>query len=245
MPLTAPKPPDIPPSQTGLDRQRVPSRVPCREEIAGSTVGVLVRGARTKADVLLVDVGEGPMVVKDFFRKPWWVRPLGRLQVSREARAYRCLESVAGTPRFVGRVDRYAIAMENVDGEQLAFAESRFREGETHVRRLRALIDRMHAAGVFHQDLRGRENVLVRPDGQLVLLDLAGAVCLRPGGLAHRLFGPILRLSDEAAYLKWKALLTPGRFTAREERFLRRFRFWRALWVFNRKRPEERRGARG
>ena len=235
MPLTASTPPDIPSPPAGTDLPRVPRRVPRREEVAGSTVGVLHAGAKAKADILLVDVGEGSMVVKDFFGKPWWVRPLGRLQVSREARAYRWLERIPGIPAFVGRIDPWALAMEKVDGEQLAFAESRFREGEAHVRRLRSLIDRLHAAGVFHQDLRGRENVLVRPGGEIVLLDLAGAICLRPGGLAHRLFGGILGRSDEAAFLKWKALLTPGKFTAEEERFLRRFRFWRALWVFNRK----------
>ena len=78
--------------------------------------------------------------------------------------------------------------------------------------------------------------MLVRPDGTLVLVDLAGAFCLRPGGWLQRLFGPALALSDESALLKWKALLAPGSFTEDEERFLRRFRFWRSLWIFNRKR---------
>ncbi len=241
MPLTASTPSDIPLS-SGAPRRAVPRRVPRREEIARSTAGILHSGDQVKADLLLVDVGEGVMVVKDFFAKPAWVRPLGRLQISREARAYRWLERVPGIPGFVGRVDPWALALEKVEGERLAFAESRFRDGETHIRRLRSLIDRLHAAGVFHQDLRGRENVLLRPDGEIVLLDLAGAICLRPGGLAHRLFRRMLGMSDEAAFLKWKALLTPGRFTAAEERFLTRFRFWRALWIFNRKKRAQPRG---
>ena len=196
---------------------------------------VLKAGGRSKADVLVVDVGDGPVVVKDFAAKPWWVRLLGRLQIGRECRAYRSLAGMDGVPAFVGRVDAHALAVERVEGEMLAFAESRFREGERHVERLRALVERMHAAGVYHQDLRGRENVLLRSGGEPVLLDLAGAVCLRPGGWAQRVLGPVLAMSDVSALLKWKALLTPGRLTPEEEAFLRRFRFWRSLWIFNRK----------
>lgn len=193
-------------------------------------------GASAKADVLLVDVGEGPIVVKDFAAKPWWSRMLGRLQVARECRAYARLADVPGIARFIGRIDAQALALEHVSGEQLAFSPLRNTNGAQLVAQLRAIVTGMHAAGVYHQDLRGRENVLIRPDGTLVLVDLAGALCFRPGGTLQRMLGPVLALSDESALLKWKALLAPGSFTAEEERFLRRFRFWRSLWVFNRKR---------
>ncbi len=204
-------------------------------------MAVLKQGEPRKADLLIVGVGDGQVVVKDFAAKTAWVRALGRFQIRRECRAYGWLGPRPGLAEFLGRVDAHALALEKVEGEQLAFAESRFRQGERHIARLRALIDDLHASGVFHQDLRGRENVLIRPDGELVLLDLAGALCLKPGGIAYRCLRPLLRLSDESAFLKWKALLTPGRFTAAEERFLRRFRFWRSLWRFNRK-PQARRG---
>ena len=214
----------------------MPGRVPRRSELAASIVGRIKTGARGKADLLLVDVGEGPIVVKDFAAKPWWSRALGRLQVARECRAYRRLGSIPGIARFLGRVDALALALERVVGEQLAFSELRLSDGEARVAELRAIVARMHDAGVYHQDLRGRENVLIRPDGTLVLVDLAGAFCFRPRGWLHRSLGPVLAVSDESALLKWKALLAPGSFTADEEAFLRRFRFWRSLWVFNRKR---------
>lgn len=211
-------------------------RTPRRDELAGATLSVLSAGTPRKADLSLVDVGQGLLVVKDFGGKSFWVRLLGRLQIARECRAYRWLGPIPGIPRFVGRVDAHALALARVEGEQLAFAEHAKSEGEKHLAGLRRVIDRLHAAGLYHQDLRGRENVLVGSDGEIVLLDLAGAVCLRPGSLMHRVLGPLLALSDEAAYLKWKALLAPGRFTPEEQRFLERFRFWRRLWVFNRKR---------
>ena len=68
-------------------------------------------GGPTKADLRLIDVGDGPMVVKDFSRKAWWVRAIGRLQVSRETRAYEWLGPLEGVVRLIGRVDRHALVL--------------------------------------------------------------------------------------------------------------------------------------
>ena len=61
-----------------------PSRVPRRDEIAGATVDVLKSGGASKADLYVVDLGQGPMVVKDFAAKSWWARLLGRFLIHRE-----------------------------------------------------------------------------------------------------------------------------------------------------------------
>ncbi len=193
-------------------------------------------GGPRKADLLIVDLGDGPMVVKDFGRKSWWTRLIGRVQIAREHRAYRWLGEAAGVPALIGRVDAHALAFENVEGEQLAFARGRHERAEVFLAGLRRVLDELHRRGVVHHDLRGRENVLVRETGEVVVLDLAGAVSFRPGGLTHRLLFPLLVRTDEAAYLKWKDMLAPGSLTAGEEAFLRRHERWRRLWPFNRKR---------
>ena len=90
--------------------------------------------------------------------------------------------------------------------------------------------------GVAHLDLRGQDNVLLDSDGRVRVIDLAAAVCLRPGSLRHRLFFGWFSFADRAALLKWKRLLDAGPYTPEEERFLERHRFWRSLWIFNRKR---------
>jgi hypothetical protein len=213
-------------------------RVPTRTEIASCRIGTLRHGRSRKADLLLVDVGEGPVVVKDFSGKGLWGRTVGRIQIAREARAYRFLGRIEGVPRYLGRVDALALALAEVDGRQLAFARDLHREGATLVAKLRSLIDRLHERGLVHLDLRGRENVLVREDGELVVVDLAGAVGLRPGGAAHRLLFPLLRRADESAFLKWKLLLDPERLTGDERAFLLRFGRIRSLWVFNRKQAD-------
>lgn len=195
-----------------------------------------MRGKGAKADVLLVAVEGGKAVVKDYAGRRAPLRWLGRLQVRRELAAYRSLAGIPGVPALVGRVDALALAVEAIDGEQLAFAAVPPSEGPRRVAQLRTILDAIHARGVVHNDLRGRENVLLRRDGGLVVIDLAGAVHLRPGGLAHRLLFRAAALADEAAYLKWKGMLAPGTYTAEDEAFLRRFERWRALWPFNPKR---------
>jgi hypothetical protein len=218
------------------NRRGVPRRAPKRDEITAATVGLVQKGGRAKADLLLVDLGEGVMVVKDFARKPAWARLLGRIQIRRELKAYRWLGRMPGIPAFIGEVDALALAVEKVEGERIPDARDARERGDELLARLRLLIDRLHAAGVVHNDLRGRKNLMLRPDGEPMLLDLAGAICLRPGSLAHVLWFRPLAVTDEAAYLKWKEFLTPGRFTAEEQAFLRRWRIFRRLWPFNRKR---------
>lgn len=233
--MTAPPDPTLAPDRGGHNGRGVPSTAPSRTELDSRSWPALKRGSRTKSDLLEVDLGEGAMIVKDFARKPWWIRWFGRLQISREIRAYTRLRGVAGFPALVGRIDADALAIEKVTGHQLAFAPDRFTEAETHMRGLRGAVDRMHRAGVAHLDLRGRENVLVRDDGEIVIVDLGSAICLRPGGIPHRVFFGFLTMLDESAYLKWKLLLTPDRFTREEIRFLRRFRLLRPFWPINRK----------
>ena len=232
---TASRGPTIPPAPGADNRRTLPTRAPTRAEIPRATTGFLQRGEPDKADLLLVDLGDGEMVVKDFAAKAWWVRVLGRVQIAREARAYRFMGPMPGLPALIGRVDGLALALERVPGERIAFMEDPRARGAEHLAKLRVLIDGMHAAGVVHNDLRGRENLLVREDGEVVVLDLAGAIRLRPGGLPYRLLFRFLSLADEAAYLEWKEFLTPGAYTPEEEAFLRRFGRLRALWPFNRK----------
>jgi hypothetical protein len=101
-------------------------------------------------------------------------------------------------------------------------------------------VDLLHRAGVFHMDLRGRENVLMKTSGDIVLVDLAAAICLRPGGILYRVLRRWISIPDESAFLKWKKMLAPGTLTSEEEEFDRRAARWRSLWIFNRKtRPEK------
>lgn len=206
-------------------------RVPTRRDL--DRAGTLKRGEQNKADLLLLDLGDGPIVVKDFARKAWWVRLLGRLQISREHRAYCRLGRLPGVPRLVGRVDAHALAIEKIEGEQLGKARDRRENGAEKLAALRKIVDRIHGTGLAHLDLRARENVLVLPSGEICVVDFASAIWLRPGSLAHRLFFRLFRRVDHSALLKWKVMLDAGPLSDRERAFADRHRFWRSLWVFN------------
>ena len=210
-------------------------RIPGRDDLKRPDVRILLAGGKTKADLLLVDLGQGPLVVKDFRHKAAWVRCWGRLQISRECGAYRWLGEMPGVPRFAGRVDPHALAIEWIDGEQLGQSTWRKKGGAALHAQLRGLVERLHDSGLAHLDLRGFENILVDAEGRLYILDLASAVWFRPGGWARRRLLPWFRKPDRAALLKWKQRLDAGPYTAEEQSFLRRYRFWRSLWIFNRK----------
>ena len=226
--------PNLASSSAGLQGPRLPRRPPRRDEIATATIEVLKSGGPSKADLLVVDVGEGPLVVKDFAAKSWWGRLLGRFLVRREVRAYRWLGETPGVPRLVGRVDAHALALERIEGMMLFPAEHHRDDAEILLPRIRALVDRLHATGLAHLDLN-RQNLMRTADDDIMAVDLAGAVWFRPGGLWHRWLFRLFAAADETAYLKWKARLTPGSLDPEEERRFRRLRAARALWPFNRK----------
>jgi len=214
----------------------IPHAVPDRAALERAARSTIKAGRSTKADLYRIDAPGGPLVIKDFAAKPAWVRPLGRLQIGRECRAYRWLRDQPGLPRLRGRVDAHALAIEWIDGDLLARATGR-PDGPELFAKLADIVAGLHARGLVHLDLRGRQNVLLGRDGEVYVLDLASAVWLRPGGIAARALGPWLGQADRAALLKWKVLLGAGPLGGDDLAFLRRWRRLRALWVFNRKDP--------
>jgi aminoglycoside phosphotransferase (APT) family kinase protein len=206
-----------------------------RAELETLRDGWLVRGRWSKADLWTATLPGGRrVVVKDFAGKPWLGRALGRFQLRREQRALAALAGLPGVPALVGVLDADGFAMERVEGTRLpkCSPEARRRALPEFARILAAA----HAAGVVHNDLRGRENVLVAADGlSVAVIDWGGATFFPPGSWRRRLFFPWARRVDEGGFLKWKEQFAPEALTGPERDFLRRFRRWRRLWPFNRK----------
>jgi len=199
------------------DAGAVGGRLPTRAEVASLRRGELWRKRPAKADLLLLEIGGSEVVVKDFAAKGWWTRLVGRLQVARECRAYRYLGPHPYLPRYFGRVDAHALAIERIHGVQLSLLERRFADRRRHLGSIRRMMESLLEQGFAHLDLRGRYNLMAADDGRLVAIDLAGAFWWpphRPGGL---LFQRVLRWYYWKTLRKWRKLLTPGR-SARDER---------------------------
>ena len=187
----------------------IPS-LPRRQELATASQEYLTRGAPFKADVTVVDLGEGPMVVKDFAARAWWRRLIGSLEVDRECRAYSYLGEMPWFPVFIGRIDANALAVEKIEGVALARAEDRESRRDDYLAQLRAAMECLGGLGFLHLDARSNKNVLRKPDGQVVFIDLAGSFWIRPGRFGHRLLRHFIALYYEANIIKWETLLTPG-----------------------------------
>jgi hypothetical protein len=217
---------------------------PDRDAFTRSERRLLKQGAADKADLWVAESPSGRVVVKDFAAKGPVVRWLGRRQIARELAAYRWLGDQQGIPRLLGAVDTHAIAIEWIpDAVQLGYppAEDLRRErGPDLYGQLRSVVDRIHESGLVHWDLRTRDNVVVGENGKLYVLDFASAFRLRPGSIAYKALFRRMRQIDISALLKWRQLLHAGPLSEEEEAFLRRYRFWRSLWVFNRKPPGRR-----
>ena len=185
-------------------------RRPSRSQLDAASKDYLTHGAPFKADVMVVDVGGDEMVVKDFSRRAWWRRLIGRLEVSRECRAYTYLGPMPWFPAFLGCIDRDALAVEKIDGVALARAADGEENRDQYLAQLRSAMERLSELGFLHLDARSNKNILLRPDKQVIFIDLAGSFWIPPGRLGHRLLRRFTELYYEANLIKWETLLTTG-----------------------------------
>lgn len=214
-----------------------------RASLPSRTEGYIKKGAWNKADVLLVAAGGGQVAVKDYAARWWPVRWSGALQLSREERAYTRLAGVAGIPRFLGRIDRNAIAIQYVPGVRLPKFHKKMGGVPRVAERLGELLGAVHARGIIHGDLRSRDNILVTPAGELFLIDFSSAGVFDLRTWWGRTVFTRLRRAEERALLKWKMELVPEQATEEERRAHRRFVRVRRLWPFNRKKDLARKRA--
>jgi RIO-like serine/threonine protein kinase len=200
-----------------------------REDLAraSGTLGKR-RWYRPVVHVLELTAG-GRAVVKDFRPCPWpWRATYGRHVLAREVAAYERLDGVPGIPRFLGRVDADAFALEWVPGRDLGKCPKGSLRAETF-ERLRATVEEMHRRGVVHLDLRQRRNVLVDDAGVPRVIDFSSAMVLRPGGWRVRRLAAV----DVSGVLKYKRRFLPDSLTDDDRARLHRVERWRRLWPFS------------
>jgi len=147
-----------------------------RSDLKTNLVRVIHQGKGLQSSVYLVEVGGVRAAVKDFASTPpKFRRFVAPILVGREIKALKHLDGTPGVPRFYGRVDKLAFAMEFIEGKPIAD----FAAGEVSpqiLQNVQQSIDAIHERGVSHGDLKRRSNLLVTPDEQVYLIDFAAAV---------------------------------------------------------------------
>ena len=184
------------PDDQPLDLDRLDREQPLRR----------IRGRNnTKADILVYRHGGLQIALKDYRRRPWWVRvSIGRLMTRRETRAYEAARGIPGVARFLGRLGPLSLATEWVESRSLG--ELREQSVDPRVfERLHETLGRLHGAGIALADLH-LSDVLVDADNRVTLVDLAMAFTLsaRPGPLRSRLFRRLV-LQDEISFARLRA----------------------------------------
>ncbi len=212
-----------------------------RDLLEGSEKRFLLHGKKKQADVYVVQVDDKPIVVKDYSKKGWFSRWYGSYTLWREFRNYQFLQQFDFVPRLIGKIDRFAFAIEYIDGPTVAELKGQpdycFLPGK-----LENVVLELHRHRFFHLDLRKRGNVMSR-EGHVILIDFASSVRFSRWNPFYWLMRPIFRYVDMSAVIKWRSFICPDSLSEKDKRFLRRFEWVRMLWFLNKprlpKRPSE------
>ncbi|MBT4029255.1 MAG: hypothetical protein HN844_05640 [Planctomycetes bacterium] len=204
-----------------------------RAAFSSATPELLSRGARFKPAVWRWG-GEVTVVVKDVRDLPFWSRPLARWLLDRERRIMLRLSGLEAFPQVLAELDRDAFVIDLLPGQPLT-QEAFLCAPREITTRFQTQIQQMHARGVFHLDLRQRQNILL--DGeQPYLIDFGAA--FSPNWLGRKIWGPLMRWVDRMAPLKYLARWAPQELSADEIRLVRRTQRLRKFWLLSPNNPD-------
>jgi len=142
-------------------------------------------------------------VVKDYSRyRRTLLSPIARLMVRHEARMLEQLKGWRHAPALLGTLGGLALGMEFIPGETLSASAL---VGQEVFKELQVALDKLHSAGITHNDLHGT-NVVVSA-GVPVLIDFTSAWRF-PRWLRDNPLSRQLRRSDQANLLKMQQRLT-------------------------------------
>ncbi len=163
-------------------------------------------------EVVLKSSKDGPVIVRDAGKARWWLRPIARNLLRREATALAALIDIDGVPQVID-IQRDCLIRSYLSGAPMHVAKPR--EAEWFVAAFR-LLRRLHRAGVVHNDLAKEPNLLVRDDGSPAIIDFQLAAHSRKRGRLFR----IAAYEDVRHLLKHKRTYRAGCLTRREQDIL-------------------------
>lgn len=194
----------------------------------------LSRGSRWKPAVWQLQYSDGSTRLrKEVASLPMRGRWLARWLLHRERRVLATLEGLAGIPRLL-ESSRDHWDCEFIQGQvlerQIFSSEPRRLADE-----LFHILQAIHQRGVYHLDLRQKQNILVDEVGRLTLVDFGAS--FRCGTLSRLWLGPLLSWVDRQAVLKYLARYAPDALRPEEAKAVMKAQRLRRFWVFSKHRP--------
>jgi predicted Ser/Thr protein kinase len=155
---------------------------------------------------------------------PWWSRPVARHLFTRESRALQRAGPLRIAPAllFSGRQE---LVRGWIDGVALHIA--RPQGDHAYFRSAKAVLRRLHRAGICHNDLAKEQNWLRGGDGRCYLTDFQLAFCFSRRGRLFR----VLAYEDLRHLLKHKRRYLPEALTPAELRVLARKSWFTRAWM--------------
>jgi RIO-like serine/threonine protein kinase len=178
--------------------------------------------------VRLVAGPGGARVQRDTGEARWWTRPVARWLAAREARALASAAAVPDVPRLLAW-DGRVLVRSWLGGEPMQVVRPR---DPAYFAAALAVVRRLHAAGVVHNDCAKEPNCLVLPDGRPALIDFQLAWAPRRRGRLFRLLGR----EDLRHALKHKRYYCADALSARERAILATPAWTSRLWMATGKR---------
>ena len=183
--------------------------------------------SNTRPAVRRVGDGNVRAVVMDFSTLGTVYRnTAGRFLVWREARAYRRLRGLEGTPELFRVIGGLALVIREIPGRTLENLEQERILDESFFDDLESLVEKIHQRGIAHCDLKRAANTLLGDDGRPYIIDWSAAILERE----FRWFPlkPVFRrflMDDRLAVVKLKVRHIPKNVTRGEmDRYNRRSR---------------------
>ena len=148
------------------------------QELRAHATHTFREGGGSRPDVLLIEIDGERAVLKDQNGADrWFALLIGPLLNWRECKALTILTDVDCIPMLLGKPDKRSFLMSYHASEQITRLQEFEPDWPDFFARLAAAIDKVHQAGVAHNDLRNPTNTLINQAGEPILVDLVACFC--------------------------------------------------------------------
>ena len=183
--------------------------------------------------VYLYEGPSGQRIVKEALGSGLQYR-IGRSMLRREFAAYRRVNGIEGVPHCYGLLDDRFLVLEHIVGIGFRDVQLDHAARETVLQALLQTIQQIHVAGVTHNDIKRKDNIMVSAAGSPILLDF-GLAFLR-GASGESLWFRFLKRMDYNAWIKIKYSSATDSISDADLKYYqptaleRIFRQWRRFW---------------